>query len=264
MEGSISTLPIAWGRERDDALLRSAANHLEMLAEFLGFLHRDRGRTIYVCLEPEPGCVLHRADDVVHFFDKYLRKDELIRRHIRVCHDVCHSAVMFEPQEEAIRAYAAAGIRVGKVQVSSAIRLDFAKLSPDQRLEAVQQFRAFAEDRYLHQTSVRTWGEPSVLHEDLPRLLDAVADPAALDSEWRTHFHVPIHLTKFGHLSSTQDDILALLAACQAYSDVQHFEVETYAWGVLPAAMRPARLADGIAEELRWFSRATTSTPASA
>jgi hypothetical protein len=197
--------------------------------------------------------VFHRADDIVAFFDKYLGKDERVRRHIRVCHDVCHSAVMFEPQEEAIRAYATAGIRVGKVQVSSAIRLDFAKLTPAQRIEAVEQFRAFAEDRYLHQTSVRAAGEASVLHEDLPRLLDEVVDPAVLASEWRTHFHVPIHLTKFGHLSSTQDDIVRLLAACRAHSDVKHFEVETYAWSVLPTAMRPARLADGIAEEIRWF-----------
>ena len=90
-----------------------------------------------------------------------------------------------------------------------------------------------------------------MLHEDLPRLLDAVADPVALESEWRTHFHVPIHQTRFGHLSSTQDDILTLLAACRRHSEVQHFEVETYAWSVLPPALRPARLADGIADEMR-------------
>ena len=261
MEGSISTLPIGWGREPADSLLRAAAANLRRLAEALADLERKRGRTIYICIEPEPGCVLHRAEDVVRFFETYLGRDPVVRRHLRVCHDVCHSAVMFEPQDEAIRAYAAAGVRVGKVQVSSAIRLDFATLTPSQRAEAVEQFRAFAEDRYLHQTSVRAPGESAVLHEDLPGLLDSVADPAALESEWRTHFHVPIHLTRFGHLSSTQDDILALLAACRRHSVVPHFEVETYAWGVLPPSMQPARLADGIADELRWFEFSRQAQP---
>jgi sugar phosphate isomerase/epimerase len=253
MEGSISTMPIAWGRQPPDALFQAAAANLRRLADALARLEAEQGRTIYVCLEPEPGCVLHRADDIVRFFDAHLGTDPAVRRHLRVCHDVCHSAVMFEPQEEALRTYAAAGVLIGKVQVSSAIQLDFKPLSPTQRVEAVQQFRAFAEDRYLHQTSVRAPGEASVLHEDLPRLLDAVADPAALESEWRTHFHMPIHQTRFGHLSSTQDDILALLTACRRHSDVRHFEVETYAWSVLPPALRPARLADGIADEMRWF-----------
>jgi hypothetical protein len=37
---------------------------------------------------------------------------------------------------------------------------------------------------------------------------------------------------------------------------LSHFEVETYAWGVLPEALRKRRLADGIADELRWLESA--------
>jgi hypothetical protein len=33
------------------------------------------------------------------------------------------------------------------------------------------------------------------------------------------------------------------------------WEVETYAWGVLPAALRPDSLAAGIARELQWFDQ---------
>ena len=32
-----------------------------------------------------------------------------------------------------------------------------------------------------------------------------------------------------------------------------HWEVETYAWGVLPDKMKQGTLADGIADELRWL-----------
>jgi hypothetical protein len=31
------------------------------------------------------------------------------------------------------------------------------------------------------------------------------------------------------------------------------WEVETYAWGVLPKKLRPADLSEGIAAELQWF-----------
>ena len=34
---------------------------------------------------------------------------------------------------------------------------------------------------------------------------------------------------------------------------VRHWEVETYAWGVLPDALRCPTLAEGIARELTWF-----------
>ena len=127
MEGSISTLPLQWGHPEPtaDELARSAAN-LAAVAEYLQRLEHQTGRLIYVCLEPEPGCVLQRSSDVVRFFEQFLlpgRNENTIRRHLRVCHDVCHAAVMFEDQAEAVGRYRAAGIGIGKVQVSSAVAL---------------------------------------------------------------------------------------------------------------------------------------------
>ena len=257
MEGSISTLPICWGSPRpSDDFLNQAGRHLAQVAEHLAELERETGRLIYICIEPEPGCLLQRKGDFLWFFQHHLwplGDETILRRHLRVCHDVCHSVVMFEPQEDVLRGYREAGILVGKVQVSSAIQVDFAKLVPEHRIEAVAQLRAFAEDRYLHQTMVREPGGEPVFHEDLPELIASCGDPRTLTSEWRIHFHVPIYLENFGRLSSSRDDIEACLAACRKYSEVRHFEVETYAWGVLPAELRRASLADGVAEEMRWF-----------
>jgi hypothetical protein len=64
---------------------------------------------------------------------------------------------------------------------------------------------------------------------------------------------VPIFVERFGRLETTQSEIGSCLDACRRFSDVQHFEVETYAWSVLPESYRPAKLADGIAAEMRWF-----------
>src|SRR5262245_33910331 len=173
LEGSISTLPIAWGTPCPDrSELEQAAGQLRQAAEWLHRLEAEDGRLISICLEPEPGCVFSFADDLVHFFQWQLfggPHDDYVRRHIRVCHDVCHAAVMFEEQEEVLRKYAAAGIGVGKIQVSAALRMNLDLFEPpaaEPRAQALKQLADFAEDRYLHQTVVRRGGE-EVFYEDL-------------------------------------------------------------------------------------------------
>jgi hypothetical protein len=220
-------------------------------------LEERTGRLIYLCLEPEPGCVFSFADDAVHFFQWQLLDrddDEIVRRHLRICHDVCHAAVMFEDQAEVLLKYRDAGIKVGKVQVSAALRMDldqFEHPAGEARSAAIGQLAGFAEDRYLHQTVVRAGGE-EVFYEDLNLALDAQsADPRG---EWRVHFHVPIYLQEFGRLRSTQEQIGQCLDAMRKYCPCQHFEVETYAWGVLPSELKQPELAAGIAQELKWFA----------
>jgi len=257
MEGSISTLPIAWGNPIPaDDVLREAGRNLTLAAEHLARLEKDTGRLIYLCLEPEPGCVLQRKGDFLWFFQNYVwpqGNEDILRRYLRICHDVCHSVVMFEDQADVLQTYDGAGIAVGKVQVSSAVCVDFAALDERSRIQAIDQLAGFAEDRYLHQTVTREPGKKSIFHQDLPPLLRTIVDPRQLRSEWRIHFHVPVYLEKFGHLSSSRADIGACLAACRKHSAVHHFEVETYAWGVLPKELQHANLADGIAQEMTWF-----------
>ncbi len=259
LEGSISTLPIAWGTPCPSrAEQELAGQHLRQAAQRLHELEERTGRLIYVCLEPEPGCLFSFADDAVHFFRWQLldrEDDEIVRRHIRICHDVCHAAVMFEDQAAVLCKYRDAGIKVGKVQVSAALRMDldfFEPPSAQPRAEAIRQLASFAEDRYLHQTVVRRGGGDDIFYEDLHLALAAERDDP--QGEWRVHFHVPIYVTEFGRLHSTQEQIGQCLRALAITSDCRHFEVETYAWGVLPPELAQPDLAAGIAEELNWFA----------
>ncbi|MFL5341299.1 MAG: metabolite traffic protein EboE [Gemmataceae bacterium] len=258
MNGSVSTLPIAWGHPRPpDGNLEIAALLLRTVANHLKSLEREQGRFICLCLEPEPGCVLQRSEDVVRFFHDYLLRggnEETTRRYIRVCHDVCHSVVMCESQAEVFRAYHNAGIAVGKVQISSAVvtpPLD--NSAEDQRANSLAQLAEFREPRYLHQTTVQSAANDYAFYEDLPLALQTVADPKQARGTWRVHFHVPIYLERFGHLLASRSAILECLKAAKQYSDVKHFEVETYAWGVLPPELRQPDLAAGIADELKWY-----------
>lgn len=257
-EGSISTLPLGWPDEFSTQSDRDAAHRqLIKLAGFLYRLEQESGKYIHVNLEPEPGCVLDTAEDVVTFF-KSLRlaagaDEPHVRRYLGVCHDVCHSAVMFEPQAHALTAYRAAGIHVGKVQLSSAVRM------PQACDAALRQLAAFCEERYLHQTTLKAPDGGFAFYDDLPHALEDLENTPS-GAEWRVHFHVPVYLETFDHLTTTREQLLECLDAIKPEDQTHHFEVETYAWSVLPSPLQTATLAEGIANELAWVRDAVKQT----
>jgi sugar phosphate isomerase/epimerase len=258
-EGSISTLPLAWGAEQNAAVFSACAEQLAQLARYLANFEAEIGRLIYVCIEPEPGCALDTADDIVRFFENHVLKsrgaeEAILRRHLRVCHDICHSVVMFEEQGAAISAYASAGIEIGKVQVSSAVKMELDALDVEARRAAIAQLGAFHEPKYLHQTMVRRAGEEAPrFYEDLHLALAAESENALQGGQWRVHFHVPIFVDRFAALSASQLEIQECLDLL-ADASVKHFEVETYAWGVLPKELQAANLSEGIAKEMAWLA----------
>ncbi len=271
-EGSISTLPLGWpptaAHQRTDLdqpatldpeFAKACAARLTDLTHYLARIELDTGKCIHVDIEPEPGCVLDTAAGVVAFFERYLLgtpDDATVRGYLRVCHDVCHSAVMFEPQRAALTTYREAGLGVGKVQLSSAVRVAFDALSAAEGAEALAQLHRFCEDRYQHQTALRYDDGSTAFYADLPDAL--AAQGASGDNprgEWRVHFHVPVYLDAFGVIQTTRAEVaecLSLLRSECSDRAVHHYEVETYAWDVLPQDLQRATLADGIAEELAW------------
>jgi hypothetical protein len=266
--GTISTLPLGWPPDLnpgpDQGFFRACANNLKQLAKRLDCLFEATGRRIMVCLEPEPGCVLDSASDIGQFFADYLCEDgdpaeERVRRFLGVCHDVCHSAVVFEGQSQAMKSYQQAKIHVGKVQISSAIELNFDDLPRDQQDSARNELKLFAEPRYLHQT-VWQRGDDRIFFEDLGKGLLAVekwqsSNPnSPLSGALRVHFHVPIFADRLGLLLTTQPEIQQCLRAMSdTGSQPCHFEIETYAWNVLPVPWQPSSLVEGITQELDWL-----------
>jgi hypothetical protein len=269
--GSISTLPIAWGSPSPtDEQLQQAARHLMMLADDSARLEQETGRRIVLAIEPEPGCVFTDLASARRFFERWLlssSKAQSLSRYLTICYDICHSAVMGEDQAKEIQALRDLGMKIGKVQVSSAVEVDWSGLQPRQRVEAFETLTRFAEDRYLHQTTVfEDDHSEHELHEDLPPLLKSVDEPAKLQGRWRVHFHVPIFHAEEGMLKTTRGDIKACLKALKigqgSTSDEHtdwkqfftgHFEVETYAWNVLPRTFQGESLVEDIASELEYF-----------
>ncbi len=245
-QGSISTLPLGWRGDGVDR--RACAEHLAALADHLAAILRETGRHITVDLEPEPGCELDLSEHVVAFMEDDLipaGDEAAIRAHIGVCHDVCHAAVMREGQRESLERYEAAGISVNKVQVSSALRV-----APGGH----GALRSFAEERYLHQTTVAAGGEVA-FYEDLAPAMEAIQHAPAFE-EARVHFHVPIDravIDRDNGLVTTSEEIPQAIRAARDLFPLAVFEVETYTWGVLDPTLRPASLAEGIASEIAFL-----------
>jgi hypothetical protein len=274
--GSISTLPIAWPTPLiTEDQWRKAADNLLSLADYLETLEMKTGRQTVIAIEPEPGCELTDAASLRDFFERRLLTEhhsrERVLRYLTVCHDICHSAVMFEDQRQELASYRELGMRVGKVQVSSAVEVVWDGLSEEHRIDLLARLQGFAEDRYLHQTTIsrdRNASHPDSfvgrsqfeLHEDLPCLLEKFNNPSSLlpSGTWRIHFHVPIFHESIGEFRTTRSHIETCLEILsdKHFEDgffTGHFEIETYAWSVLPSKLRRDSLAEEVAAEFSWL-----------
>jgi hypothetical protein len=250
-EGSISTLPLGWRT----ANLSGWEANVECVVNALQDLHVQTDRVIHLDLEPEPGCRitddLTMAEDVLWLFHLHEEDRETYARHLRVCLDVCHGGVMFERPTQLLERARNIDIRIGKVQLSSALRACYEGRSVSERNAVRSELERFVEPRYLHQTTIGPGARPGpkATFDDLPQ---ALAARQQNEDEWRVHFHVPLYMRRIGRLDTTQQDVIDLLTAIRPEDGIHHFEVETYAWNVLPPKLRTDDLAEGIARELLW------------
>ena len=177
--------------------------------------------------------------------------------HIRVCYDTCHFAVEYEDPASVFQRFQAAGIKIGKIQISAAVRVNFPKDS-QKRSQIIERLHPFAESTYLHQVIERR--VDGTLHH-YPDLITALPHlEERIDArEWRIHFHVPIFIRDYQVLQSTQDDIVTVLDLLQENNACQHLEIETYTWDVLPSAMKMDLLAS-IEREYEWVMTTIAST----
>jgi len=148
---------------------------------------------------------------------------------------------------EALSRLRAAGIRLSKIHLSNALSV---RPTPDVR----HALQAFAEDIYFHQVIERRPDGTLVRHADLQ---DALATPTTAAGaplpEWRVHFHIPLHAEPQGGFGTTADHLVGVLDAVKADPGLcRHFEMETYTWEVMPAAMKQRDVVDQLVHEYEW------------
>ncbi len=252
----VSTLPLGWpgSGERDEEILRKGTAHLLQAARGAEETSLEQGVDLVLSVEPEPGCLLEKAADFFRWFEGDLlpaaRKEgleEVCLERIGLCLDTCHEAVLGEDPAWALEEAARKGIRVGKIQLSSALEV---RPGPPGWREALA---AYDEEVYLHQT---TWwdegGKKIAFFTDLSRALAREGgEKAAL---WRVHFHLPLFWEGEGPLGGTAPRALPpLLERGDLLPPL--LEVETYTWKVLPWVEREDQVREGVIRELAWVAR---------
>ncbi len=269
--GSISTVPGAFrARAADGAAAEAITRGILAHAAALLRIREQEGKLVELALEPEPCCFLETVEDVVRFFEQrvFTREalghfsaltgttgsvaEDFLRRHVGVCVDACHLAVEFEDARAAISRLRGAGIRVGKIQVTSALRVELSGNALRDEATFASLAR-FDDGVYLHQVVERS--ETGIVrHLDLP---DAMAASRAQRSraEWRVHFHVPVFAETLGAFASTQPFLRDLLDIVKKEPTSEHLEVETYTWDVLPEEHRGIDVDVAITRELAWTLR---------
>lgn len=271
MEGSISTSPLTYKPwfgakpEKLEEVVRTSCLNLAAAVEEMHNTEQKTGKFIHLDIEPEPDGYLENTDDVIQFFNNYLlpigsgyltrslhkspgEAEDLLRKYLQTCYDVCHIALAYEAPDMAFAKLEKAGIKVGKIQISAALKADMGN-DPGERKKLAEAFSAFDEPTYLHQV-VAKQGDGSLKHYyDLPDALAHVDDQEVV--EWRTHFHVPIFLKDYARLQSTQEDILAVFEVLKDKKWGHHLEIETYTWDVLPENLK-INVVDSIVREYGW------------
>jgi hypothetical protein len=271
LEGSISTLPLSykpWFKEDKstwESTLHSSSIHLALVAAEMARIREQTGKLLHVDLEPEPDGLIENSTEVIDFFQNrllpiggaFLAKglgisqelaEQRLLEHIRVCYDTCHFAVEYEDPLLVFKRFQAAGIQIGKIQISAALRVMIPQ-DLQQRSLIIERLRPFAESTYLHQVIERR--VDGTLHH-YPDLVTALPYLERVDAqEWRIHFHVPIFIRDYQLLHSTQDDIIEVLDLLGKNNACEHLEIETYTWDVLPPEMKMDLLAS-IQREYEW------------
>lgn len=272
MEGGISTSPLSyryWHKNQQELerAITKSTTHMVHVVEKLIEIKQKTGKVLHLDIEPEPDGILENTAEMLAFYKDWLLPmgardlmdslamskedaENAIKDHIRLCYDVCHFALVYEKPRAVFQAMKSAGIKIGKIQISAALKIDIPE-SIESKDAIRKTLVPFAESTYLHQVIGRNADGQLESFRDLDRAL-AVLDQTKL-KEWRIHFHVPVFLEDYGAVASTQSDILEVLDYLKEENVTEHLEVETYTWDVLPEGMN-IDIQSSIIRELEWVS----------
>ncbi|MBP8156429.1 MAG: metabolite traffic protein EboE, partial [Leadbetterella sp.] len=188
-EGGISTSPLSyrfwWNTpESLEKATKAATQNIVLVLETLIDLFEKTGKTLHLDIEPEPDGILENSEEFINWYKEYLlpmgiqhlsRKGypaeeaiKLIKKHITLCYDVCHFAVGFENPKVVIDKLDSEGLKVGKTQISSAIKVDFSEYAKE-KLKTIAQYN---EPTYLHQVVAQ---QKDGSFKKFPDLTEAIA-----------------------------------------------------------------------------------------
>lgn len=251
VEGSVSTVPASFKEFiSTPAQERALRDNVWRTVEHIARVSERTGKVLHLGLEPEPLCYLETSEETVRFFEQLRSEhpnDPRLNAHLGVNYDNCHLACEFEEPADVLKRFADHAIRISKLHFSSALKV---KPTPEVRAALVP----FVDTVYFHQVIVRDpQGNISRIKDLDIALAQAEQQPPAPGTEWRIHFHVPLHSRPTALFDTTSDHILGVMDALQKNPQLcSHIEMETYTWEVLPGDLKKRDVVDQLVAEYEW------------
>jgi hypothetical protein len=251
-EGSVSTVPGSFKEfiqtDEQNKLIRE---NVWRCTEHIARVSGKTGCKLHLGLEPEPLCLLENSAETILFFEKMRaehKNDARLDEFLGVNYDCCHFAVEFEEPQTALDCLRAAGVKISKIHLSSALKTQATK-------PARAALKNFADDVYLHQVIARNENGGLKSYRDLPDVLNL--QPSAFNlqpsEEWRIHFHVPLHAPAAPPFENTNDHLLGTLDWLAENPRLcPHLEMETYTWEVLPPELKSRSVVAQLVAEYDW------------
>ena len=144
MDGGVSTSPLSyklWYKTKEQLAhcRETGTRNVIRVVEALMRLHQSTGKLLHLDIEPEPDGVLESGEEFIEWFEKDLLRvgipvikdklnisdqeaEDLIKEHVRLCYDVCHFAIGYESHKNIISEVQKRGIKIGKIQISAALK----------------------------------------------------------------------------------------------------------------------------------------------
>lgn len=250
-EGSVSTLPGSFKEFHPEGTIPpDILENLLLCSDEIDRIKAPKNLDLHLGMEPEPLGLFETTPETISFFDLLKEKGKVrdsLLQNIGVNYDCCHLAVEFEEAEEGLNKLDQAGIRLSKLHLSSALRVN---PTP----ENLNSLKDFVEEVYLHQVVIGQEGKVIRRHKDLDLAIEAIeSGKDASGEEWRIHFHVPLHASPGNGMKDTKDHVSKTLDWLASNPmKCRHLEMETYTWEVLPENLRTLDVVDQVAEEYFW------------
>jgi len=260
---SIQTAPLAFkpnvaGEEYIAKFTRNVFQVVKHLRE----LEERTGKRVKLAIEPEPACYLETTDETVTYFKERIysqagivelaevagipisEAEGAIRRYLGIVFDIGHQSVGFENITESLTKLRNAGIPIFKLQEAASLWVE------NLTLDKIESLRRFTDTIYLSQTSLKQDGKITK-YLNLGEALDAFeANP--VQTEMRTHFHVPVFLEEIGPFKTTRFGVQDALRMHREQPLSDHLEIETYTWDVLPPELLSGDIVDNVTRELEF------------
>lgn len=242
--GSISSSPISYDgwinyKYKDYVFFKSAKN----ISKILLHLMNIKKKIIHLDIEPEPSCLINNFKMFIIFFKKWLipfarkylynlkkisgrKSDFLIKKYIRLCYDISHFSVNFENHGKILQILKKEKIKIGKVQISSALEINvFKNIKIKENI--IKNLAKISISPFLHQT-VEKNKKTIRIYNDLPNISNIFFKNT--NSILRIHCHVPIYKTQYKNIKTTINETRKVLKMLIKTKNIKHFEIESYTY----------------------------------